>query len=79
MMLYGLIHLTVRIGEYPAKVTFLVVQQLAVDCLLGTLYMDSGVKAILPGIRKVLFYHSLSVAITGQSLLPSRKRPSLLN
>lgn len=45
------------------------VQNLAVDCLLGTSLIDHHVEAILPGLRKAVFYHSSSVAITCQRSL----------
>lgn len=62
----GLNYLIVRIGEFRAGVSFFVIQNLAVDCLLGKPYIDHFLKAILPGLRKLLLSYSLSVAITDQ-------------
>lgn len=47
-----------------SKTTILVVLSLALDSLLGTSFIDHHVRAMLPGIWKVGFYHFLSVAIT---------------
>lgn len=62
----GLFHLTVRIEEFQARVPFLVVQNIAVGCLLAKSCVDHHVKAILPRLQKVLFYRSCSTEITGQ-------------
>ena len=61
----GELKLHVRIGEFCARVPFLVVTNLAVDCILGTTFLDRHMKAIPPPQRKVLFHHALSVALTG--------------
>lgn len=63
------ISLHVWIGEIIAHVLFLVVTNVAVDCISGTTFLDHHVKAILPPQRKVLFFHAPSVALT-------RKTPS---
>ena len=70
MKALGELKLHVRIGEFYARVPFLVVTNLAVDCILGTTFLDRHVKAILPPQRKVLFHHAPSVALTG--VTPSR-------
>ena len=70
MRALGEITLFVRIGEFLARVPFLVVTALAVDCILGTTFPDRHVKAILPPQRKVVFHHAPSVALVGTT--PSR-------
>ena len=60
----------VQIGAFCACVPFLVVTNLAVDCILGTTFLDRHVKPILTLQRKVLFHHAPSVALTG--VTPSR-------
>lgn len=45
------------------------VQNLAGDCLLGTSLIGHHVKTPLPGLQKDRFYHTLSVAVTGQRSL----------
>ena len=70
MKAIGELKLHVRIGEFCARVPFLVVVNFAVDCILGTTFLDRYVKAILPLQRKVLFHHAPSVALTG--VTPSR-------
>ena len=70
IMAIGEVKLHVWIGEFCARVPFLVVTNLVVDCILGTTFLDRHVKAILPLQRKVLFHHARSVALTG--VTPSR-------
>ena len=70
MKALGELKLYVRIGEFVVRVPFLVVTNLAVDCIIGTTFLDRHVKAILPPQRKVLFHHAPSVALTG--VTPSR-------
>lgn len=41
-------------------------QNLAVDCVLGTSCIDLHVEAVIPGLQKVVSYHTLSVTITDQ-------------
>lgn len=66
-------YLTVRVVDSQVRVTFVLVQNFAVDCLLGTSFFDHHVETALPRLRKVVFYHSSSVAFTGQhSLLPKQ-------
>ena len=60
----GELELHVRIGSFCARVPFLVVIKLTVDCMLGTTFLDRHVKAILLPQRKVLFHHAPSVART---------------
>lgn len=45
------------------------VQNIAVDCPLGTSCIVHHGKSILPGLQKVVFYRSSSVAIIGQRSL----------
>ena len=71
MKAIGELKLHVRIGEFCARVPFLVVTNLAVDHILGTTFLDRHVKAILPPQRKVMFHHPPSVALTG--VTPSRQ------
>ena len=61
----GQLTLYVRIGDFTARVQFLVVTRLDVDCILGTTFIDQHVKAILPRRWRVLFHHSPSVAFIG--------------
>ena len=70
MKALGELKLHVQIGAFCARVPFLVVTNLAVDCILGTMFLDRHVKAILPPQRKVLFHHAPSVALMG--ITPSR-------
>ena len=65
MKALGEIYLTVRIGEFTARVPFLVVTSLAVDCILGTTFLDRHVKAILPPQRKIIFHDAPPVALVG--------------
>ena len=65
MKALGELKLHARIGEFCARVPFLVVTNLAVDCIFGTTFLDVHMKAILPPQRKVLFRHAPSVALTG--------------
>lgn len=69
----GLTYLTARIREFQAMKLVLVVQILAVKCLLGTSFVYHHVKTISPGLRKVVFYYSLYVAVTCQR---SNSRPT---
>ena len=64
MKALGELKLHVRIGEFCARVTLLVVTNLTVDFILGTTFLDRHEKAILPRQRKVLFHHAPSVALT---------------
>ena len=59
----GALKLYVRIGEFVARVPFLVVTNFAVDCILGTTFLARYVKTILPPQRKVMFHHAPSVAL----------------
>ena len=58
MKALGELKLHAQIGEFCARVPFLVVTNLAVDCILGTTFLDRHVKEILPPQRKVLFHHA---------------------
>ena len=70
MKALGEIPLFVRIGAFVARVPFLVVTSLAVDCILGTTFLDRHVKAILPPQRKFVLHDTLPVALVGTT--PSR-------
>jgi len=59
----GVILLHVRVGELRVRVWFGVVSKLAVPALLGTSFIDSFIRAILPLDRKILPLHSPPVAI----------------
>ena len=81
MKALGELKLHVRIGEFSAHVPFLVVTNLAVDCIFGTTFMNRHVKAILPTQTKVLFHHAPSVALTRVTLsrhnrMMDSRRPS---
>lgn len=69
MKFWEFIFLTVHVGELGARVPFLVVQNLAVDCSLGTSFINHHVKAVVPGLLQAVFQHFLSVAITGRRSL----------
>ena len=75
MKALGELRLYVRIGEFVAHVPFLVVTNFAVDCILGTTFLDRHVKAILPAQKTVLFHHAPSVALTG--VTPSRQESKM--
>ena len=64
------IPLFVRIGDFVGRVPFLMVTSLAVDCILGTTFLDRHVKAILPPQRKIVFHDAPPVALVGTT--PSR-------
>ena len=70
MKALGELKLHVRLGEFCARVPFLVLTNLAVDCIPGTTFLDRHVKAILPPQSNVLFHHAPSVTLTG--VTPSR-------
>ena len=53
------------IGEFVARVRFLVVTNLVVDCILGTTFLDRHVRAILSPQRKVMLHHAPPIALTG--------------
>lgn len=74
MKFYGITFRTARNGEFRAKVQFLGVQTLAAECLQKNYFVDHHVTAILFRLRKDVFYHSLSVSITGQRFLTKPKR-----
>ena len=61
----GTLPLWVRLGQFQARIRFLVVSNMATTCILGTSFIDRFVKAIIPGRRKVVLYHSPAVAIVG--------------
>lgn len=69
----GLMQLNIRIGEFQARPPFLVVQILAVDCLLGTSFINQHVEAILAELRKVMSYQSFSVARAAERSLTKPK------
>lgn len=52
---YSRFHLTVRIGKFRARIPFLVVQNLAIGCVCGTLFIDNHAEATLPGLRIEVF------------------------
>lgn len=59
-----LLYFTVRIGKFRARMTLRVVQNLDVDCLLGTTSSDHHEKPILPRLQKIVLYRNLSGALT---------------
>lgn len=69
----GPIHLTVHIGDFRRKVPFLVIQNLAVDCLAEKSFIDHHAKVVLTRIQKVVSYHCPSGAITSQRSLNKPK------
>ena len=70
MKALGEISLFVRIGDFIARVPFLVVTSLAVNCILGTTLLDRYVKTILPPQQKAILHDYPPVALVGIS--PSR-------
>lgn len=69
----GLIHLPVRIEKFAARVPFLSTQNIGVDCLLGTSIINQLVKSSIPGLQKLVFPHSLYVAISAQRSLTKQE------
>lgn len=63
----GVISLYNSFGELISKVQFLVVNNLEVDFILGTLFVDRFVRSILPGRKGVRFNDAPSVGIIVQS------------
>ena len=51
---FGEISLLVRIGEFMARIPFLVVMSPAVDCIFGINFLDRHFKSILSPRRKVV-------------------------
>lgn len=62
-----LVHLIVSTSESRARVSYLALQNLAVECLLGTPNTTHLVKAVLPGPRKAVSYRFSSVTISDQN------------
>ena len=61
----GILPLWLRLRQFQARMRFLFVSKMATTCILGTSFIDRFVKAIIPGRRKVVLYHSPVVAIVG--------------
>ena len=61
----GILALWLRFGQFQARILFLVISNVATTCILSTSFIDRFVKAIIPGRRKVVLYHSPAVAIVG--------------
>ena len=61
----GEMPLFVRIGAFVGRIPFLVVTSLAVDCILGTTFLDGHVKAIISLQQKVVFHDAPLVALVG--------------
>ena len=59
----GILPLWLRLGQFQARIRFLVFSNMATTCILGTSFIDRFVKAIILGRRKVVLYHSPAVAI----------------
>lgn len=75
----GLTHLTVRIAEFRARVPFLVVQTLAVDCLSKISFIGHHVKSVLSGLLKSVFFTSLLSQSQFNNPITNREPFSLLN
>ena len=69
----GSLRMIVRLGQFKALVDFIVVQNMAVDLILGTSFIDKHVKAIYPRYRKVTFYNDPPVSIIGVGKPPLGK------
>ena len=61
----GVLSLMVQIDQLWAQVQFIVVTNMAVDCILGTSFIDRHVKAIVPPSRRIYFNNSPSVPLVG--------------
>lgn len=61
----GFTHLIDRIRQHRTKVPLVVVQNLAVERLLSTPFINHHVKRTLLGLQKALFHH-FSVTVIGQ-------------
>lgn len=59
----GIVRTFVQIGDLRVRAWSGVVENLAVDILLGTSFIDRFIISILAGERKVVPYHSCSVSI----------------
>ena len=68
MKALGEIPVLVRICEFMARVPLLVGTSHAVDCILGTTFLDRHVKAILLPQRKVVFHKAPPVVLIGTTL-----------
>lgn len=77
--LCGLIHFAVRVEEFRARVSSISVQNLAVDCLPRTSFIDYLVETILPELRKVGLDRSSSIANTFRRSLNNPERISPLH
>lgn len=64
-----LTHSIVRLVDFRARVPFFVIQNLNVDCLLKTSFIDHHGKAVLRGPGRLVFRHSFSVAVIGERFL----------
>lgn len=70
----GTLGFHVRIGEFRTGIRFMVVGSLAVDCVLGTTFIDQQIRAIFPSDRKVVFHHGPPVTIVGRTLPKTEQR-----
>ena len=50
----GIVRLRIRIGAYTARITFVVVDRLSTDAILGCDFLDNHVEALLPRQRTVV-------------------------
>lgn len=67
----GLIQLTVRMRKFRARAPLLLVQNVVVDCLLGTSFLRSSCKSYIPWILDISVF-APSVCCDLRSTLPSQ-------
>ena len=65
MLIKGSVLLCLRVGDLRIRTRFLVASNLAVDCILGTAFIDRYVKAIIPRGRKILLKYGKPIALDG--------------
>lgn len=71
----GVIPMFVRIGDLRVRAWFGVVENLAVDILVGTSFIDRCIRGIFPTERKIVPWHSRPVSILTSSSNISSKFP----
>lgn len=67
----GVTPFLLHIGDVQARVCFRFVQNLALNMLLGTMYIDKGIRGIFCMERKIVLEHSVPVALWKEVLRPT--------